>query len=285
MPASIRRPVLLAAAVLLAFAGGRAEAGVRVKMENAGRKITLEFEGSKVRLEQEGDPRVLVFDGNDGRYLEIDNQAKTWAMATRDDVVAAGKALDARIRQRLASADPEEVKAWIERRNRIRHRAEALKKTRFEQRGGQSMIAEQVCDGFDEIVGDEIVAWGCYVTWGKKRFEREEFAAMTRLAEFLNSGLGHVEAAQGIDLRDGPLGRLSRAPGLPLFRLDLRDGGKTAVPMRVDELVRQKIPAERFAPPPGYAALPQPASLVRPAKAALPGDLVPASPGPVSPGR
>jgi hypothetical protein len=270
MSQTIRRSLLVVAGVVLALVGGEAHAGVRLKMTSAGRKLTLEFEGNKLRVEEEGQPRIIVFDGDRGRYVEIDGQARTWAAATRDDVVAAGKALDARVRERLATADPEEVKQWIERRNRIRQRAEALKKTRFEQRGGQAMVAAQMCDGFDELVGSEVVAWGCYVTWSKRSFQREDFAALTRLAEFLNSGLGHVEAAQGLDLRDGPLGRLSRAPGLPLFRLDLREGGKSAVPLRVEEVTREKIAPERFAPPPGYTALPQPVSLARPGKAVLP---------------
>jgi hypothetical protein len=270
MRASIPRSALLATATALALLAGDARAGVLLKVVNAGRTFTLEFEGNKLRVEEQGAPRVLVFDGDDGRYLEIDQQARTWAMATRNDVMAAGKALDAEIRKGIAAANPEEVRAWIERRNRMRHRADVLKRTKFEQRGGQSLIADQMCDGFDEVVAGEVVSWGCYVTWSKKRFQREDFAAVTRLAEFLNSGFGQVEAAQGIDLRDGPLGRLSRAPGLPLFRLDLRDGGKSGVPMRVEAVERQKLAADRFTPPPDYTALPERAALVRPAKAALP---------------
>ena len=271
MTRTTHRVGLVGAALLLLLAGD-AQAGVLVKLVSAGRKATLEFEGNKVRVEEEGNPRVVVFDGDAGRYLEIEDAARTWAVATRDDVIAAGQAFDARLRQRLAAADPEELRAWTERRNRLRQRIATMKATRFEPAGGQSMVADLMCDGFDEVVGGQVVSWGCYAPWSRKTFRKEDFIAFTRLAEFLNSGFGHVEAAQGLDLRDGPLGRLARAPGFPLLRLDLKDGGKSGVPFKVLAISHQPIPPERFRPPPGYTALEQPPSLALPVKAALPAE-------------
>jgi hypothetical protein len=269
-----RGPIALraASAAALLLVGLAAEAGVTLKVVSAGRKATYEFEGNRLRLEEEGRPTVVVFDGDAGRYLELHPADRTYAEATQAQAAVAARRFDAELRQRLAAADPEQLRAWVEQRQRVRRRLDALKETRFARSGNQSMIADQMCDGFDELVSGEVVAWGCYAPWSKKSFRKEDFAAVTRLAEFLNAALGQVEGLQGLDVRDGPLGRLARAPGLPLFRLEMRDAGRSAVPMRVTEISRQPIPADRFLPPPGYTALRDPPALAVPVKAALPLD-------------
>ena len=250
------RRARLVTGILLLF--GQASAGTTVTYVEAGRKVTLAVDRDRVRVEQEGSPVVLVFDGDAGRYLEIDNARRTYAVATRDDVIAAGKALDARVRKKEASADPAERAAWAEHRDHVQKRLALMKRTRFEPTGVQAMVADTMCDGFKEWVGDELVAQGCYVLWNDTTFRREEFDGITRLAEFLNSAIGQVESAQGLDLRDGPLGRLKRSPGFPLLRLDLKEGGRSGVPLQVTELRHGSLSRELFEPPAGYKALEQP---------------------------
>jgi hypothetical protein len=199
-------------------------------------------------------------------YFEIDSEKKTWAVATLRDVQAQGKALGAQLDAADAALPPEQrERARAERRERLARWTKLQKDTRFEQTEFQGIVAEQMCDGYQELVGGKVVAEGCYIPWRKETIRKEDVAAVTRFAEFLNTALSNVDAAQASDLRDGPLGRLRRSPGFPALRYDIAPDGKSGVQLRLVSFLRTTVRPESFRPPPDYAKVDRPAAVAEPA--------------------
>ena len=265
------RAVRLATAVALALWGGAASAGFKISTVRGGTQFTYVLDQDKVRIEEKGSPRVLIFDGKSMEYFEVDTEKRTWAVATLRDVEAQGKALDDQLEAADAALPPaDRQRAKAERRDRLARWTKLLKETRFEPTGNQGMVADQMCDGYTERVDGRVVAEGCYMPWSKQTIRKEDLSPVTRLAEFLNTAFAHVEAAQGIDLRDGPFGRLARAPGLPVMRYDVAPDGKSGVQLKLLDFTNTlTVTPETFRPPADYAKLDQPAAVVAPAARAV----------------
>ncbi len=263
--------VRLAVAAAVALHAGVASAGYGISFVRAGSEFSYALDGERVRIEEKGSPRVLVFDGKAMQYIEIDTEKRTWAVATLADAEAQGKALEEQLAAKDAALPPaEREQARKERRDRLARWTKLLRDTRFEPTGNQGMVADQICDGYLERVGGKVVAEGCYMPWSRQTIQKQDLAPVTRLAEFLNKAFANVEAAQGIDLRDGPLGRLARAPGFPAMRYDVAPDGKSGVQLKLTAFTSTlTFTPEIFRPPPDYTRLDRPASVVAPAARAL----------------
>ena len=232
-------------------------------MIEGGTGVTYIFQGDKVRIEESGSPRVLIFDGESMEYFEVDTEKKTWAVATLRDAETQGKALGEQIKAADEALLPGlRYHAIAERQERLALWTKLLKDTYFEPTTIHSTVAGQSCDGYTEHVDGRVVAEGCYVPWNRETIRKEDLRAVTRFAEFLNTALAEEESAGGIDLRDGPLGRLARAPGLPARRYDIAPNGESGVQLRMVQLVRTPpVEPETFRPPASYAKLDRPASV------------------------
>jgi len=257
----------LAGATVLALCCGEASAAHRISMVRGGTQSTYILDGEKVRIEEKGSPRVLVFEGKSMEYFEIDNENKTWAMATLRDAQAEAKALGQQLDEAGAAVPADERERAIEeRRERLARWAKLLEDTRFVPTRNEGRVADRRCDGYTERVDGRIVAEGCYIPWGRKTIRKEDLTALTRFAEFLNTALANVPTAAGIDLRDGPLGRLDRGPGFPALRYDVAPDGKSGVLLKLLELQSSfSVTPETFRPPAGYTKLDRPAAVVAPA--------------------
>jgi hypothetical protein len=253
----------LAVAAALVLCCSKGSAAHRISMLRGGALVTYVFQGDKVRIEENGSPRVLIFDGKSTEYFEIDNEKKTWAVATLRDAQTEGEALGEQLETAYAQLPPElRQQAIAERWKRHDLWKKVLEDTWFERIASHGVEAGQACDGYLEHVAGKVVAEGCYIPWSRKTIRKEDLGAVTRLAEFLNAALAHVESAAAIDLRDGPLGRLTRAPGFPARRYDIAPDGKSGVQMRILEFVRTpSVPPETFRPPAGYIELDRPAAI------------------------
>lgn len=256
----------VAGAAALALYCGVAWAAHRISIVRGGKHITYTLDGDKVRLEEKGSPRLLIFDGKTMEYFEVDTEKRTWAVATLRDVQAEGQALAQQLEAAESALPPDQrERARKERRDRLARWTKLLRDTKFEPTGNQGLVAEHVCDGYQERVDGRVVAEGCYIPWSRKTIRKEDLAAVTRLAEFLNTALASAPTAAGIDLRDGPLGRLGRAPGFPALRYDVAPDGKSGVQLKLVELVNTlSVTPEMFRPPDGYAKLDRPPAVVDP---------------------
>jgi hypothetical protein len=265
----VRKPLAalrLAAAAALALGYGEASAAHRISLVRAGTQVTYILQEDKVRIEEKGSPRVLIFDGKSMEFFEVDNEKKTWAVATLRDAQTQGQAFGEQLELADASLPPEQrQRAIAERRERLARWTKLLADTRFEPTTDHGMVAGQICDGYTELVDGKVVADGCYIPWSRKTIRKEDLAAMARLAEFLNTALAEVQSTAGIDLRDGPLGRLSRAPGFPALRYDVAPDGKSGVLLKLVEFQpKLTVKPETFRPPAGYTRLDRPAEVVEP---------------------
>ena len=264
----MRKPLaaLRLAAAALTLGYGEASAAHRISLVRAGTQVTYILQEDKVRIEEKGSPRVLIFDGKSMEFFEVDTEKKTWAVATLRDAQTQGKALGEQLEAADAAVPPEQrQRAIAERRERFARWTKLLAETRFEPTTDHGKVAGQSCDGYSELVDGKVVAEGCYIPWSRKTIRKEDLLALARLAEFLNTALAEVESTAGIDLRDGPLGRLSRAPGFPALRYDIARDGKSGVQLKLVEfLTKATVTPETFRPPAGYTRLDRPAEVVEP---------------------
>jgi hypothetical protein len=261
----VRKPLVavsiaVVALAALALSSDKGSTAHRISLVQGGTFVTYTFQGSKVRIEEEGRPRVLIFDGTSMEYFEVDDSKKTWAVATLSDAVSQGKELGKQLMTGEVALSPE-TQAVISDRARFRTWIQLLKQSYFEPTKNHAVVAGQACAGYTEHADGRVVAEGCYIPWSEKTIRKEDVAGVTRLAELLNEELAFVPSAAGIDLRDGPLGRLARAPGFPARRYDVAPDGKSGVQSRLVEFVgRSPVTPETFRPPADYTKLDRPAA-------------------------
>jgi len=256
--------ICLVGGIALALSHSKNSAAHRVSMLRGGTPVTFIFQGDKVRIEEHGSPRVIIFDGESMEYFEVDTEKKTWAVATLRDAVTQGKAHGVQDIKAIDKALLPELRyhAIAERQERLALWIHLLKNTYFYPTTIHSTVAGQPCDGYTEHVDGKVVAEGCYIPWGRKTIRKEDLSAVEHLAEFLNVALAEEESAGGIDLREGPLGRLARSPGFPARRYDIARDGMSGVQLRMVQFVRTlPVEPETFQPPASYTKLDRPAAV------------------------
>lgn len=228
----------LAAWLLALAAPPAALAGVTVTVETPSERRTMYLEGNRFRVDtadREGNLSVVIFEGDQKRFLIADGKARRYFVMTEADLRKAGMRVE---RENAARA---EGKAPAEGTRRP-----ALPKVAYSPTGEKRTVAGFRCEVYQEKVEGRLEGEGCFIPWSSRAVTRADLAPLEKLLELRRSMAAGPE--------DRPLKEeklLAGAPGFAAWHVDIADG-KRGEEELLKSLARGAIPAATFGPPPGF---------------------------------
>jgi hypothetical protein len=280
--------ILVCAAVLLADAAARSEAGLRFEVEFESKATgapkrelaTVWLSGPRLRIEQttpaqKNSGHVLIYRGDRDRLYSLDPGSRAYLEVDRDMLVALGLQLQAARRELDAQMSrlPADQHAMLERLLGARDPAKPMveEPMRVVATERREDIALQSCEVVDLVRGGEKVGEACTLAWSKLRIDPRDLDVFRQLANFQRELMGARGLTPFEVVPDQPLDLLVQFDGLPL-RFRKLSGERETSSIRVLRLDVVEASDALFAVPEGYA--------MRGARPALAGPNVPARQAP-----
>jgi hypothetical protein len=241
----------LAAAAATVLAGGVARAGVTLVFNRGDRPAsTMSIDGPHLRIDGLAG-NAMVFDAAGKRQIVINDADKSYMLITAEDVRRSRlRMAEARAQSeaRLKSMSPEQRKKLEAMMGKkIAFGPMGAGKVKWERLNAKKTVAGFPCEMYRVIIDDTPRSEECVAAWGANLVQKSDFAGLRPFFEELAKAGGMGGAGQDF------LGQLQKAPGFPISRVPLLDGGLRGEEERLDSVKRATVPVERFAIPAGYA--------------------------------
>lgn len=252
------------AAVVVFLSCGAAFAGATVTMHAQRGDSTLLLEGNKLRTEDLGQAHggdVMIFDGDKQEMYLIETKSKSYTLLTPALMKAKLGEASAQMKSSMAKMPPEQkaqMKAAMERMDpETRKKMEAMmnggslqdnavvQKVRYEKTGKRQTVAGFPCEGYRQLVGDEVQTEGCFIPWSAGAVKKSDLGSLEKMREFIKEG------GQGM-LGGSALAQLGEMPGFPGEMARRKKDGTEENQMTLTAIKQGSLSADQFKVPAGY---------------------------------
>jgi hypothetical protein len=240
----------VAAAAAMVLAGGVARAGVTLVFKRGAQSAsTISIDGPSMRIDGLG-ASAIVFDAAGKRQIVINEADKSYLVITAEDVRRSRlRMAEARAQSeaRLKSMPPEQRKKFEAMvGKKIPFGPMGAGKVKFERMNAKKTVAGFPCEMYRVLVDDTPRSEECVAAWGANLVQKSDLAGLRPFFE-------ELAKAGGMGGDQDFLTQMQKAPGFPVARVPLLDGGVRGEEERLESVKRGAVPAERFAIPTGYS--------------------------------
>jgi hypothetical protein len=236
----------LAASLLVT---ARARAGITITSQKGAGPTTMYVEGERLRIDTpERDERVtaVVFDGPTKRFVMINDHDRTYTEITEEDRKRIRAQLDAMrpmMQERMKSLPPEQRKQMEE----MMGSGDKPHDWKFEATGEKKTVNGFACSVYRVTEDGVLREQDCISPWSAGVVKKSDFAAVAKMAQEMLQGMGGMGGA-----RSSIFARIDKAPGIPISRLPMGEGGKPGEEEQIKSVKRGAVPTSMFAIPAGY---------------------------------
>jgi hypothetical protein len=262
--AAMRKPLFVAglAGVMLASGGARAAVTI-VFQRGTSAPGTVYVDGARMRMDApEKSERftTIIIDATTKRQLMIDDKNKTYTEITDEDrkrMKAQMEAMRAQMQERMKQMPPEQRKKMEDIMGPMGEGEGKQRDWSYERLGQKKTINGFACETYKVVEDGKPIAEVCVTPWSAGLLKKEDFAGISKYAEEMmaDMGVGHRARASNV------FGRLEKAPGFPVSRVPIEEGGARGPEEQIKSIKRGGIPASMFTVPAGYTKKDLPAMM------------------------
>jgi hypothetical protein len=266
----MRQHLRLASFVIVSTLPGLARAGVTIVVQRADTgPSTVYVEGTQLRADMpvpaaphangppsKGHAAVVLLDAARKRQIMIDETNKTYTEITEEDrkrMRSQMESMRGQMQEQLKSLPPEQRKKMEAALGAMGASsptpgAHKPSEWKYEALGAKKTVNGFACEMYRVTEDGHAREEVCISPWSAGLVKKDDFVALAKFGEEMMTEMGlDKKAASG-----SVLGRLNKAPGLPITRVSIDEDGKRSGEEQIKSIKRGSLDASLFAVPAGY---------------------------------